>query len=158
MKYFSKEGFRFDAKDDFPGVDIDELEQEGVRAFLENNDWEPHRNEHNKDLMVRGDAPSTRKNLELLLRDLKDQLVKNPPAPGVEPDKSRGIIKGENALAEWKPDSAERRVLASVADNADLSDHQRKLRDKKLAALASRQRRELAQPRRPDDRDPLVVI
>jgi hypothetical protein len=86
-------------------------------------------------------------NLAICYDDLrKDGLLETAPPPTTaELDTSRGVVQvRSDTLLEYLEPAAETAALAKVADDPNLSDHQRKVRDRKLALLAGQQRRELA--------------
>lgn len=112
-------------------------------------------------MYLHGDLPFVLWNLEIALRDLlADGLLRQAPPPKQpEVDKSRGVILTRtDALAEYIPSDSEAAALAKLRDDPSLNDHQRKVRLQRLALLAGAQRREFADERRPDDRDPRIVI
>jgi len=113
-------------------------------------------------LATHGDLPATRWNLEIAYADLQDDNLLEavqPPTTAPELDASRGVLQVRtDALLEYQTPSDEQKILEKLRDDSSLNDHQRKNRDKKLALLAGNQRRANAAPRRPDDREPCIVI
>lgn len=86
-------------------------------------------------------------NLDICYEDLrKDGLLETAPPPvPAEIDNSRGVTQVRtDALMQYQTPSDEAAMLEKLRDDANLSDHQRKARDRKLALLAGQQRRELA--------------
>ena len=154
------------ANDDFTiAVAQENIDHPGTEAFL-NAHPEYYRCDENAKLLeawlyLHGDLPFTRWKLEIGLRDRQaDGLLK--AAPPVEPpgvDRWAGITLARTAaLAEYVPSDQEAAQLAKLKDDVDLNDRQRQARLRKLALLAGAQRRASAAPRRPDDRDPQIVI
>jgi hypothetical protein len=85
-------------------------------------------------------------NLTLAFRALsEDGHLKAAPAPAApEVDNSRGVVQVRtDALLVYQTPSAESAALEKLRDDTNLSDHQRKARDRKLALLAGEQRRSL---------------
>jgi hypothetical protein len=92
-------------------------------------------------------VPLTRWNLTLAFRELSEegQLEATPPAAAPVVDKNRGIIEVRtDTLMQYETPSAEAAALEKLRDDSNLSDHQRKARDRKLAVLAGKQRRAFA--------------
>jgi hypothetical protein len=150
----------FDKYSDLPDHD----DSAGVEEFLAAH-AEFYRSDFNAALLIaflelHGGLPFTKWNLEIAYNDLRSDglLEKEPPPAAPEVDNSRGIIRIENLSAEYVPSDVEAAALAKLNDDPNLSDHARKTRDRKLALLAGKQRRAFAEPQRPDDRDPQIVI
>jgi hypothetical protein len=86
-------------------------------------------------------------NLTIAFNDLRqDGLLELAPQP--EPlvvDRWAGVtLSRSDALAEYQPSDDEQEALSKVADDPNLNDSQRKVRLKKLALLAGKQRREFS--------------
>jgi hypothetical protein len=152
--------------DDDRAAATEHIDYVGARSFsAQNTEWNQHyRSDANAERLVgwcntRG-IPTTRHNLDIGFGDLKnDRLLEIVPTPIPEIDNSRGVIQQVgDALLEYQTPDSEQVTLAKLRDDSTLNDHQRKARDRKLCILAGQQRREFAEPRRPDDRDPQIVI
>ena len=103
-----------------------------------------------------GDVPMTRLNLELAVRELKDDL-KTAPAPEPEVvDNWASVTRIGDGMEMYVPGNEEAKALAKLADDPNLNDHQRKVRLKKLALLAGEQRRKFSNL--PPGNDPKIVI
>jgi hypothetical protein len=128
---------------------MERLNAEGCEAFL-NAHPEFFQCEENAQLLaawlyLHNDAPFTRLNLELAHRALADDLKTAPPPETPVADKWAGVtLSRSDSLAEYQPSDDEKEALAKVADDPNLNDSQRKVRLKKLALLAGRQRREFS--------------
>jgi len=111
-----------------------------------------------------GSLPLTLWNLEVAYNDLATRglLPQAPsPVPGAPATFKLPDVAG---IAQIPPSADEKEVLAKLTDDWSLSDHARKQRDRKLALLAGRQRRELSnlpgKPSReyPEGSDPAIRI
>ncbi len=126
-----------------------EIDRQGSQAFLDAHPEYFPCDENSKLLrawlFLHGELPATRLNLEIAQRELGDDLQKVPSPESTAIDPRRGIIVSRSdVLAEYRPSAGEATALSAVADSVDLNDHQRKVRDRKLALLAGEQRRKLA--------------
>jgi hypothetical protein len=86
-------------------------------------------------------------NLAICYEDLRKDGLLESATPVAAPviDKMAGVtVVREDALMRYETPSDEVAELAKLADDPNLSDHARKVRDRKLALLAGQQRRELA--------------
>jgi hypothetical protein len=128
----------------------EEIEARETQRFIEETpDYYP--SAHNAAIMSTWlslyGVPSLCWNLTIAFKDLKqDGLLELAPRPEpVEIDKYAGVtLSRGDALAEYVPSDEETEQLAKIADDANLNDHQRKVRLKKLALLAGQQRREFS--------------
>ena len=146
-------------------IEAQEIERRGVEAFLAAHPEYFQCDENDKLLeawlFLHGDLPFTLWNLEIALRDLQEDGILQAAPPPEQPsvDKWASVtLARTDTLAEYVPSGIETVTLARVRDDSTLNDHQRKARDRKLALLARKQRREFAGQRCPDDRDPQIVI
>ena len=94
------------------------------------------------------DAVLSRWNLEICYADLiADGLLESataPAAPEAAPGNPSITRVRSDALLEYRAPETEKSALAALRDDTNLSDHQRKARDRALALLAGQQRRALA--------------
>lgn len=123
----------------------DAIDRAGCELFLENNPnyYASRRNgELLTGFLTAHGVPTTRWNLEIAARELKDQLETAPaPEPETTTTTNVGIITSvSDVMAEYQPGTSEAAVLEKVKDSPELSDAERKRRDRRLAILARDQR------------------
>jgi hypothetical protein len=138
----------FDKHTDLPP---DHDDSTGTKEFLAAHP-EFYRSDYNASLLaafleLHGGLPFTKWNLEIAFCDLKeDGLLEKAPAPA--PEAAIGnpsiTLTVTDRLAEYQAPASELVELAKLRDDPNLTDHQRKARDRKLTLLAGKQRRELA--------------
>jgi hypothetical protein len=146
----------------------DEINDEGTERFIASHpEWSAtyQSGGNAKKLLGWCEArriPKTLWNLSLafgdLLADAVLEKVEPSQAPQADSRNPSIVLTVQNALAEYRPSDSEAEALKKCEDDVTLSDHARKNRDRKLALLAGQQRRQYATARKPDDREPCIVI